>query len=115
MVLLSVVWEKKKNLEVTKPKFVLQAMNLESLLTSPSGPVVPWHSCHIDHTHSDTGDPTDHMTLGNYALHQQCPVLNPNTEKQTDLVSCLPEKEILDAVRGMMCPLVHCCFWHLKT
>lgn len=40
------------------------------------------------------------MTLGNYALHQQYPVLNPNTEKQTDLFSCLPEKEILDAVRG---------------
>lgn len=53
-----------------------------------------------DHTHSDTVDPTGHMTLGNYALHQQYSVLNPNREKQMDLVSCLPEKEILDAVRG---------------
>lgn len=40
------------------------------------------------------------MTLGNYALHQQYSVLNPNREKQMDLVSHLPEKEALDAVRG---------------
>lgn len=53
-----------------------------------------------DHMHSDTVDLTDHMTLGNYVLHQQYSVLNPNTEKQMDLVSCLPEKEILFAVRG---------------
>lgn len=50
--------------------------------------------------HSDTVDPTDHRTLGNYALHQQYSVLNPNTEKQTYLVSHLAEKEILDEIRG---------------
>lgn len=54
---------------------------------------------HNDHTHSDTVDLIDHRTLGNYALYQQYSVLNPNTEKQMDLL-CLPEKEILDAVRG---------------
>lgn len=43
MVPFSVVWGK-KNSEVTKPKFVLQAVNLESLPTSLSGPAVPWHS-----------------------------------------------------------------------
>lgn len=93
----------KKNSEVTKPKFVLQAVNLELLPISPSGPAVCCPMAflsHIDHTHSDTVDPTDHMTLGNYALHQQYSVLNPNTEKQMDPVSCLPEKEILDAERG---------------
>lgn len=42
MVLLSVVWEKIS--EVTRPKFVSQAVNLELLPTSPSGPTVPWHS-----------------------------------------------------------------------
>lgn len=55
---------------------------------------------HIDHMHSDTADPRGHMTLGNYAPHQQYLVLNTNTEQQMDTVSCLPEKEILDAVRG---------------